>query len=323
VETVAITAAVLFAIVNGLNDGGALLAVAAQLPGVRPLTALLGLTAAVVLVPLVVGTAVASTLAARLVRFDGPEGQVALLVAITVAGVVSTVLSRFGLPTSLTLALVGAIAGAGVGAALPVSWTTVGIVLALAAVAPLVGGGVGWLLIRLAAVTRRRVPLDRRVRRWHRVGFTAQCLAYGANDGQKMLAVLAVTSGTVAAGVPLVGWQLAVAGCGFLGGAVLGVRRAAATLGGGITPVRPPEAATAEVAAATVVLATAGVGAPVSMTQAVSGALVGTALRHGSGGIRWREAVRLAGAWVITLPTATGIAALVAAVARWSAGAPS
>jgi inorganic phosphate transporter, PiT family len=320
VETVAITAAVLFAVVNGLNDGGALLGVAAQLPGVRPLTALLGVTAAVAVVPLVVGTAVAATLADRLVRFDGPGGQVALLVAITVAVVVSTVLARLGLPTSLTLALVGAIAGAGLGAALPVAWPTVALVLALAAIAPLVGGGVGWLLIRLAASAPRRAPLDRRVRRWHRVGFTAQCLAYGANDGQKMLAVLAVTSGTVASGVPLVGWQLAVAAGGFLVGAVLGVRRAAATLGGGITPVRPPEAATAEVAAATVVLGTAAVGSPVSMTQAVSGALVGTALRRGSGGIRWREAVRLAGAWAITLPTATGIAALVAAAARSSLG---
>lgn len=50
-------------------------------------------------------------------------------------GVVA-VLSRLGIPTSLTLALVGGLTGAGLGFGLPVLWSSVWFVLAMAAIAP-------------------------------------------------------------------------------------------------------------------------------------------------------------------------------------------
>jgi inorganic phosphate transporter, PiT family len=77
--------------------------------------------------------------------------------------VVTWSLAARGLPTSLTLAVVGAIAGAGVGASLPVTWGTVGGVLLLAALAPL-GGGLGWLATRLVGAASSPRSLDRRTR---------------------------------------------------------------------------------------------------------------------------------------------------------------
>jgi inorganic phosphate transporter, PiT family len=63
-----------------------------------------------------------------------------------------------------------------------------------------------------------------------------------------------------------------------------------------------------------VVLATGAVGSPVSMTQAVSGALVGTASTGAR--VRWREAARLVGAWAATLPAAGVLAGVLAVGAR-------
>jgi inorganic phosphate transporter, PiT family len=313
-----VVVAAAFAFVNGVNDGGALLSVGLDVRTMRPLTSLLVLTAAVVAAPIVLGTAVATTLTSRLVTFDGPDGAVTLLVAVVAAVVVTWSLASRGLPTSLTLAVVGAIAGAGVGAALPVAWRTVVIVLALAAAAPLIGAGLAWGLTRVAGAWPSVRPLEQRTRRWHVGAFGLQCLAYGANDGQKMLAVLAVAAGTATAeGVPVVGWQLGVAGAAFLVGAAVGLPRVAPTLSGGVVAVPPHEAVVSELSSATVVLATGAIGAPVSMTQAISGGLVGAGVTRGYARVRWGQVLSLGAAWLVTLPAAFVVAAAAAgAVAR-------
>jgi inorganic phosphate transporter, PiT family len=312
-----LVAALAFAVVNGLNDGGAVLSVGLRVGGVVPLLGLLGLAGAVAVVPLVFGTAVATTLVSRLVPLDGPDGSAAMLVAVVVAVVVSGGLAWRGLPTSLTLALLGAIAGAGLGWGLPVAWAAVGLVLLLAGAAPVVGLLGARVLILLLALRRRDRPLAQRVGRWHTLGFALLCVAYGANDGQKMLAVAAVATGGVALDGTVVPttWLLAAIAVLFLVGAMIGLPRIAGTLGDGLVPLRPADAAITELAASSVVLGTGAVGAPVSMTQAVAGALVGAGTVRGLGAVRWREVARVGGAWVLTLPLALGAGWGVAAVA--------
>lgn len=303
--TALVVAAIAFAVVNGVNDGGALLSVGLDVRRLTPVTSLLVLAVCVAIAPLVIGTAVATTLTSRLVTFDGADGTAALLVAVIAAVVVTWVLAGRGLPTSLTLAIVGAIAGAGVGARLPVSWRTVGVVLLLAAAAPIAGLVLAFVFTRLAAAWSSRRTLDRRTQRWHVAAFGLQCVAYGSNDGQKMLAVLAVATGTVVDGrVPAVPWQLAVVATAFLVGATIGLPRVARTLGGGVIAVRPHEAVASELAAAAAVLATGVIGSPVSMTQAVSGGLLGAGGTRGWSRVRWTQVLHLAGAWVVTLPAA-------------------
>jgi inorganic phosphate transporter, PiT family len=316
VTTWLLIAAIAFALVNGLNDGGALLAVGLDVRTLRPLSSLLLLAAAVAVAPVLLGTAVATTLTTRLVTLDGADGRLALVVAVTVAVVVTWGLAARGLPTSLTLAVVGAIAGGGAGAALPVAWSTVALVLVLAAVAPLAGLGVAWALTRIASAWPSARSLDQRTSRWHVLAFGLQCLAYGANDGQKMLAVLAVAVGTAGAGaVPVVGWQLATVAVAFLVGAAIGLPRAARTLGGGgVVAARPHEAVASELASATVVLATGAIGAPVSMTQAVSGGLIGAGGTRGWSRVRWTAVAHLGAAWVLTLPLAFAAAAATTAL---------
>lgn len=312
--------AVAFAFVNGVNDGGALLSVGLDVRTLRPLTSLLVLSVAVVVAPLVIGTAVATTLTSRLVAFDGPGGRLVLLVAVVAAVAVTWGLAGRGLPTSLTLAVVGAIAGSGFGSDLAVSWRTVALVLVLAAVAPLAGLALARVVTRVAGAWPSSRTIDQRTQRWHVGAFGLQCFAYGANDGQKMLAVLAVAAGTASSdGVPVIAWQLAVVGGAFLLGAVVGLPRVAPTLGGGVVAIHPHEAVISEFSAASVVLATGALGSPVSMTQAISGGLVGTGLSRGYARVRWGQVLRLGAAWVITLPAAFVVAAVAAATAtRWT-----
>lgn len=305
-----------FAIVNGANDGATLVANGLKVSSFRPITAILILIVSVATVPILFGTEVATTLVGRLVTFEGDEGLRAVAVAILAATLVSLLLTRLGLPTSLTLSLIGGLAGAGVGARLPVAWGTVGYVLCLAAAAPFAGGAIAYLLATVPLRLPERLKIERVVANGHRLGFGLQCLAYGANDGQKMLAVFAVAFGHQTGEVVADPKLLAVIALLFLVGLIGGLRHVADTISNGVVATRPYDATVAGISSAAAVLSTAAIGVPVSTTQAITGSLVGVGARRGIGSVRWQVAARLAGAWVITLPSAAVFALAGMAVLR-------
>jgi PiT family inorganic phosphate transporter len=81
-------------------------------------------------------------------------------------------------------------------------------------------------------------------------------------------------------------------------------------------PVRPHDGAVAELGGAGASFAGAFIGAPLSMTQAVTGGLVGSAALRGWRRIHWGYATRLAVAWSLTLPACVAGAALAGAAVR-------
>ena len=306
-----------FAAASGANDGGTMVAVARSVRGLSPASSFVILLSAVLAAPLLLGTAVAQTFTSRLVDF-GAGGRPVFLAAVLAAVAVICVLAALGLPTSISLALVGSIAGAGAALRVSVEWAVVGTVLGLAALAPVVGA----LLARVLVRASERVPvpegLPLRVRWLHAVGFVLLCAAYGANDGQKMLAVTSVAyavSVPEGARSPVV---LAVLSAGFLVGALAGYHRFARTVGGAVVPMAPERSVTAELASASVVLGTSVLGSPVSLTQAVSGALVGAGAAVSQRRVRWRVVSRLVGAWAVTLPASVVVGAGAALVAGGS-----
>ncbi len=302
-----LAAALLFAVFTGFNDAGAIVGIGLRAVGLRAATAVALLTAAVATAPALLGTAVASTLTGRLVSFGTDRSP--LLIGIAAAVAVTVTLALRGLPTSLSLALIGGISGAGIGAGAGVDWVVVGVVLGLAALAPFAGALGALLLTRLVGRLPNPEGAGRRLHWLHVAAFAACCVAYGANDGQKMLAVFAAVHGLAPAGLAgSLSTQALLAAC-FAAGAVAGVRRLAGAIGGGLASAARDAVVVTELSGASVVLATAALGAPVSMTQSLSGAMVGTGLARRARRVRWRSVLRLGAAWLLTLPSALGVAA--------------
>ena len=310
-----IAAACLFALITGANDGASLVATNLASKALRPLVALLLLAVAVVVGPYLLGTAVASTLASGLVGFDRAGGRDALLVAVLVAVGLVGLLARLGLPTSVMQALTGAILGAGIGRGLPVDLSLAARVLVVLFVAPLLAGGLGRLVVAALGRIRPRHGVRRHVRILQAGSWLGQCVAYAANDAQKMVAVFAVALGVAASGpgggaglVPAA--QVAIGVC-FTIGALAGASRLGGRVGR-LLQVTPMTAVGAGYGSATAVLASAALGAPVSMAQANASALIGAqSLVRGSRRIRWEQAVRILSTWVTTMPSAFGCAAVV------------
>lgn len=294
-----------FAVVTGLNDGGTLMSAGLKVRGLDLPVAVGLLGVALMVVPVVVGTYVASTFSDRMVSFTGVGRhagvRAAVTIAILVALAITSLLAARGMPTSLTLATVGALVGAGLGLGLPVSGHTVATVLLAGVAAPLAGGVVGHAMMRILG----RLPATGSLRRVHRFAFTGQCIAYAAGDGQKMFAIFALTGGATGS-TAVRPWMIPVASALFVVGAIVGLARTGHTLNATLAPVRPVNAVSAELGSAGAVSGCAVLGFPVSMTQAVAGGIVGS----GVGRARWPAVVRLAGAWIVTLPVS-----LLAAVA--------
>jgi PiT family inorganic phosphate transporter len=90
-------------------------------------------------------------------------------------------------------------------------------------------------------------------------------------------------------------------------GTAIGGWRIMRTMGRRVVELEPIHGFAAETTAATVLLATAHLGMPVSTTHVISSAIMGVGSSKGPRGVRWGVARTILIAWVVTLP-ATAIA---------------
>jgi PiT family inorganic phosphate transporter len=82
------------------------------------------------------------------------------------------------------------------------------------------------------------------------------------------------------------------------------------TLGTKVVEVRPPQGFGSEAVAATVILASSHVGYPLSTTQVVSGAVTGSGVGRPGAQVNWAVARRIVYGWLLTLPAAAAVGAV-------------
>ena len=312
----AVSFALAFALTNGFNDAANAIATLVATRGALPQQALAVSALFNLLGALLVGSAVADTIAG-IVTVSGAEAVV-VIGSGALAAVLWNVLTWWrGLPSSSAHALVGGLVGAalvegGIGAVQwggLDGWRPVGVfgVLIALAVSPLIGLAFGFVFIRLGRLVLRRAT--RRIRRPISAAGWAMAAAlsfgHGANDGQKSMGVIAAL--LLAAGkvqmleVPL--WAKVGCGAAITLGTALGGWRIIRTVGRGILRLAPLDSLASQTGSTAVILPASYLGAPVSTTHVVVSSVVGV----GTGRRRWRHVrwtvVRSIGfAWLATLP---------------------
>jgi PiT family inorganic phosphate transporter len=222
----------------------------------------------------------------------------------------------FGLPTSSSHALVGAMAGAAVAkagwAALVTSeFQKIAVFVVLSPVVGLLLGFTFMVVIYWLFHRSRRVD---RLNHGFRIGqlFSAAAfsLGHGGNDAQKTMGVifaLLIANGlrTAAQGVPL--WVVLSAHTAIALGTLFGGWRIVHTMGSKITKLQPAQGMAAETAAAVTLMANTLAGIPVSTTHTITGAIVGVGTTQRLSAVRWGVAERVVWAWVLTIPGAFAI----------------
>jgi PiT family inorganic phosphate transporter len=125
------------------------------------------------------------------------------------------------------------------------------------------------------------------------------------------LALIATGDWTDTKNIPL--WVKVCCALAIALGTYLGGWRIIRTLGKGLVEIAPPQGMAAESASAAVILASSHLGFALSTTHVATGSILGSGIGKPGAQVRWRVAGRMVAAWLITLPAA----AVVGAVMWW------
>jgi PiT family inorganic phosphate transporter len=312
-----IVVALVFDYTNGFHDAANAIATSVSTRALTPRAALL-LAAVMNFVGAFLGTKVAKTVFSVL---EPPSGEHALVVVLAaLIGAITWNLTTwyFGLPSSSSHALIGGLVGAGLAGSVAVQWdSVVDKVVIPMFFSPLVGGLLAFLVmlgILWFFKSRSPAPTNRGFRIAQTVSASAMALGHGLQDAQKTMGVivLALVVGGYQEDFHIPWWVVVLAAGAISLGTYSGGWRIMRTLGRRIIEIDPPRGFAAESVASGVLYTTAyAFEAPISTTQTITGSIMGAGASKGRRAVRWGVAGNILVAWVLTIPMAGLVAALV------------
>lgn len=303
-----------FVFISGLNDSSALVAAAISSRALVPRAGLLLAAISAFVGFFVFGTAVATTIGKDLIHSTAITLNV-LLVATISATAWIVAAAYLGLPSSSTHALLGGLIGAvttasGYQALLLAGFGKVLLSLFFAPVIGLIGS---FVFMNVTQFTTRGAPprINGFFRAFQPLNVTALALSYGANDGQKGVALItmALVAGTPQTHFFVPVWVSVVCAATLAVGVGAGGWRTMRTLGRRIYRLRPVHAFAAQTASAIIVLGAALLGGPVSTPQVVSTGIMGVGSAERISSVRWSVARQIVLAWLLTIPASALLAA--------------
>jgi PiT family inorganic phosphate transporter len=326
-----IAIAFIFDFSNGFHDSANSIATVVGTRVLKPLHAVVWAAAFNFLAAFTVGTAVAKTMGAGMVDVSVVDPNV-ILGALLGALFWNIITWYYGLPSSSSHALIGgyggaAVAKAGFGAIIASGWTKTLIFIVLS---PVIGMLLGFGLMVAVYWLFHRTPPGK-VDRIFRVAQLASAaffsLSHGANDAQKTMGIivglLASSNALFAAETGFLHhmyvpnaqhipyWVEIGAYTAISLGTLFGGWRIVHTMGSRITKLRPVGGFCAETGGALSILLATSFGIPVSTTHTITGAIVGVGATNRLSAVRWGVAGRIVWAWILTIPAAALMSAIV------------
>jgi PiT family inorganic phosphate transporter len=328
-----------FDFTNGFHDTANAMATSIATGALRPKVAVM-LSGVLNLVGAFLSVQVALTVTNAVVKIQNSNGtpKAALLahggsdlLLIVLAGLIGGIVWNLltwllGLPSSSSHALFGGLIGAAIaGLGLSgVNWNgngtkldgVVGKVILPAVMSPVIAGVVAaagtWLVYRVTVGVAERY--SETGFRWGQIGSASLVsLAHGTNDAQKTmgvitLALIATGNWTETTNIPV--WVKVACAASIAAGTYLGGWRIIRTLGKGLVEISSPQGMAAESASAAVILVSSQLGFALSTTHVATGSILGTGVGRRGALVRWAVALRMVAAWLITLPCAAVVGAL-------------
>ncbi len=222
-----------------------------------------------------------------------------------------------GMPSSSSHGLVGGLVGAALAKA---GWDAIiaqGLIKTSAAIilSPLFG-----LLLALAMsiallwILEKATPhpTEQKFNKLQFVSSSLYSLGHGGNDAQKTMGIIAVllyANGYLNGEFHIPFWVVLTCQIAMALGTLLGGWRIVKTMGMGITRIRPTGAFCAQTSGAVTLFIATSLGIPVSTTHTITGAIVGVGISRRVSAVRWKVAMRIVWAWVLTIPASGLIAA--------------
>lgn len=313
-----VLATLLFEFANGWHDAANSIATVVSTRVLTPLPAVAWAALWNFVAAFVFGTAVAKTMGQGLVRLELVNEYV-LLAGLFGAITWNLVTLWLGLPVSSSHALMGgyggaAVAKAGFDAVIVSGWIKP---IVFIFVAPFIGLFAALLVTIVTSwLVRRQAPhrVDRWFRRLQLVSAAAYSIGHGTNDAQKGMGIIwaaLLAAGSLSPDVHHPPWWVIIScHAAIAGGTVLGGWRVIKTMGQRITKLTPFGGFAAETAGSLTLFGTAQAGIPVSTTHTITGAIIGVGASRRLTAIRWGVTGRILWAWILTIPGAALLGAV-------------
>jgi PiT family inorganic phosphate transporter len=310
--------ALLFDFLNGLHDAANSVATVVSTRVLRPRIAVAWAAFFNFIAYAVFGLHVARTVGTGIVEAGVVDARV-ILAALTGAIAWNVFTWWRGLPSSSSHALIGGLVGAGVAKAglAAVVWGGLGKTVLWIVLSPLCGFLLAQLIVLIvswAALRSTPFAVDRRFRVLQLVSASLYSLGHGGNDAQKTMGIIAVllySQGLLGGAFHVPLWVVLACQAAMALGTLLGGWRIVHTMGSRITALKPMQGFCAETGGAITLFVATGLGIPVSTTHTITGAIIGVGAARRTSAVRWHIARGIVVAWVITIPAAASIAALV------------
>jgi PiT family inorganic phosphate transporter len=318
--------ALLFDFLNGMNDAANAIATVVSTRVLTPRKAVIWAAFFNFAAAFIFGMAVAKTIGKGIIDPQIVDQQL-IFSSLSGAIIWTHLCTQYGLPISVSHALIGGLVGSGLMKAGPVALILSGIykVILFILLSPLIGMVISFFLMIVVTWIFHRSSI-RKVDRIFRIGqlFSSAfySLGHGTNDAQKTMGIIAVLlfSSNVtfpswfydkSMGFYIPFWVIMAAYTAIGLGTLLGGWKVIQTLGVKLTHLRPIGGFCAETGGSIVLIVTSVFGIPVSTTHTIAGSIMGVGATRRLSAVRWGIVGKIVAAWILTIPAAATMAALV------------
>ena len=318
VVIIAIVIALSFDFLNGMNDAANSIATVVSTKVLSPLLAVFWAAFFNFVAAFVLGEKVATTVGKGIVETSFVNEY--LILSALISAVIWTYLcTHYGMPISVSHALIGGLIGSALVNGGPSALIAPGIlkVTLFIVLSPLIGMILGYLVMVLTILIFRNVrprKVDSLFRVLQLVSSAVFSLGHGSNDAQKTMGIIAVllfSTGYLGPEFYVPTWVVFAAYTSIALGTLAGGRKVIRTLGQGLTDLKPVQGFCAETGGAITIIGSTFFGIPVSTTHTITGSVIGVGVIKRFSAVRWNLATHIVWAWILTIPATMAVSALV------------
>ncbi len=304
-----IVLALVFDFYNGMNDAANAIATVVSTRVLTPFQAVAWAAFFNFVAAFIFGVSVATTIGKGIVDVNIVDNLV-IFSGVVGAIILTATATHFGLPISVSHAIIGGYGGAalykgGISALILSGYFKVLLFIILA---PVIGLFVAYIFSVITLwIVKDKAPkkVDKYFRKLQLVSAAIYSLSHGSNDAQKTIGIITIvlfTNNLLGSTFYVPYWVIFLSYGIISLGTLVGGWKVIRTLGMRLTKLNPFGGFSAETSAGLTIIFATLLGIPVSTTHTITGSIIGVGAVKGLSAVRWGVARNILWAWVLTIP---------------------
>ncbi|NHN28682.1 inorganic phosphate transporter [Paenibacillus agricola] len=304
--------ALIFDFINGFHDTANAIATSISTRALTPRIAIF-YAATLNFVGAVISSEVAKTVGGKVANpATIPHGVEILIAALLTAILWNLITWYYGIPSSSSHTLIGALAGSVISGAgfSALNWDGFKEIVIILVLSPIIAFGSGFIImfiirsIVLAKANQSRSKMNNMFRTFQIFSAGLLSLSHGGNDAQKAMGIMVfalVTTGyQTTLDVPM--WVKLSAATAMGLGTSIGGYRIIKTMSSKLLKIEPINGFASDLNSSIIIQASTALGMPLSTTHVISSSIIGTGTVMRFHDVKWSTVSKMVMTWIITIP---------------------